>query len=193
MVGIILAATICLYLLLNIKRKTQHCIFIIIITTVIPIILTIYQYSKISGLILLFTSYKYKFLLRSGFSDLSTVGTKMSEISALIKLIFVYIFNFIPILLFMLPFSYVLLKIYKINCGKAFLFPIFIIITPIILHHIVFLMVRSLMIFLTQRQYLFIYFGGLIVGYFLNNIKGTAIVFNNRDNIFHHPFNYHIL
>ncbi|HOG38577.1 MAG TPA: hypothetical protein PLD95_03860 [bacterium] len=172
--GLFLAATICLYLLLNIKKKKHSIVFfIIIITTVIPIILTIYQYSKISGLILLFTSYKYKFLLRSGFSDLSTVGTKMSEISAWIKLIFVYIFNFIPILLFMLPFSYVLLKIYKNKLWKKrFLFPIFIIITPIILHHIVFFngTVAHDFFLLKDSIYLSI-FGGLIVGYFLNNIK----------------------
>jgi hypothetical protein len=139
--GILLAGTICLYALFKAKDKKYKTIFyIVMITSLLALMLTVYQYSLISGLHDLLVIYENKYLLRSGFSSLSENNTSILEIRAWLKLTETYVINFIPFFLSSVPFLYLLFrgKSREGVLNKNFLTAAYIIIIPIILHHVLF-------------------------------------------------------
>jgi len=173
--GVLLAGTMGLYLLFKIKnKKYKKILYIIVITSIFPLLLTIYQYSKIAGFEDLILSYKNKYSFRSGFSNSSPVGTRISDLTAWAKLTKAYLNSFFPFFLILLLSLLILFqKFKKISSNHQLLLILYITMVPVMLHHFIFFSGTVVHDFFLLKDSVYIaIFGALIYQYFARFARG---------------------
>lgn len=175
--GVLLAGTMGLYLLFKIKdKKYRKILYIIVVTSISSLLLTICQYSMISGFKNLLISYKDKYNLRSGFSELSPAGTRISEPTAWLRLVQTYIIELFPFYLILLSSLCILFKKFKrLLLDRKFLLTMYIIIVPVMLHHLIFFSGTVIHDFFLLKDSVYIaIFGALICQYFTKFMNGRS-------------------
>lgn len=172
--GVLLAGTVGLYLLFKIKdKKYRKILYIITATSVSSLLLTVYQYSMIAGFKNLLIFYKDKYNLRGGFSELSPAGTRILEPAAWLRLAQTYIIELFPFYLILLSSLYILFKKFKkILSDHKLLLTMYIIIVPIMLHHLIFFSGTVIHDFFLLKDSVYIaIFGALICQYFFGSMN----------------------
>jgi len=141
--GLFFAATVCLYTLVKLKRKEMRILlFVISITSLAPIALTVWQYSQINGFHDFINTIMGRYKVRSG---LTSNGLSYFELLLWEKIVFHYINNYAPILITLYTFAWLYFIRLKVPFTKDILsnwkneiITLYLSATPVIFNHLIF-------------------------------------------------------
>ncbi len=144
--GIFFAFTVCIYTLINFRKKEmQILLYITVLTSILSILLILFQYFQIDGFSSFIKFAANKYMGRSGYvSAASRDNINIYSADSWKSVVFHYILGYLPFLLFILILIFSYFKHSSINIllnngkNEVWKFLGIISLSPVILHHLVF-------------------------------------------------------